>query len=87
MQWNLEVLWLLVFFVFESLNAQPNKEKVDNSKPNVLLINIDDLGWRDLGFMGSEYYETPNIDALAKQGMIFTNGYASSANCAPSRAS
>lgn len=56
-------------------------------KPNIILINVDDMGWRDVGFMGSEYYETPNIDQLSKSGMIFTNGYASSANCAPSRAS
>ncbi|MEO5996498.1 MAG: sulfatase [Chitinophagaceae bacterium] len=55
--------------------------------PNILLINIDDLGWRDLGFMGSQYYETPNIDQLAAEGMIFTNAYSASANCAPSRAS
>lgn len=55
-------------------------------KPNILLINIDDMGWRDVGFMGSEYYETPNIDQLAAKGMIFSNGYASAANCAPSRA-
>ncbi len=55
-------------------------------KPNILLINIDDMGWRDVGFMGSEYYETPNIDALAADGMIFTNAYASASNCAPSRA-
>lgn len=45
------------------------------------------MGWRDVGFMGSEYYHTPNIDALAKMGMHFTNGYAAAANCAPSRAS
>lgn len=55
--------------------------------PNILLINIDDLGWRDLGYMGSRYYETPNIDKLAAEGMIFTNSYAAAANCAPSRAS
>ena len=54
--------------------------------PNVILINVDDMGWKDVGFMGSQYYETPNIDYLAQQGMIFTNGYASAANCAPSRA-
>ena len=54
--------------------------------PNIVLINVDDLGWRDVGFMGSEYYETPNIDALAKEGMIFTDAYAAAANCAPSRA-
>uniref|UniRef100_UPI0032172C11 sulfatase n=1 Tax=uncultured Draconibacterium sp. TaxID=1573823 RepID=UPI0032172C11 len=55
-------------------------------KPNIILINIDDMGWRDVGFMGSEYYETPNIDALAADGMIFTNAYAAASNCAPSRA-
>ena len=45
------------------------------------------MGWRDVGFMGSEYYETPNIDELAADGMIFTNAYAyaAAANCAPSR--
>lgn len=55
-------------------------------KPNILYINIDDLGWADLSINGSKYYETPNIDRLAKEGMIFTNGYSSAANCAPSRA-
>lgn len=45
------------------------------------------MGWKDVGFMGSKYYETPNIDSLSSLGMVFTNGYASSANCAPSRAS
>jgi arylsulfatase A-like enzyme len=55
-------------------------------RPNIILINIDDMGWRDVGFMGSEYYETPHIDALALDGMIFTNAYASASNCAPSRA-
>ena len=57
------------------------------NKPNIVLINVDDLGWRDVGYMGSQYYETPNIDYLASLGMVFTNGYAASANCAPSRAS
>lgn len=56
-------------------------------RPNILLIDIDDLGWRDLGYMGSQYDETPNIDNLATEGMVFTEAYASSANCAPSRAS
>ena len=55
-------------------------------RPNIILINIDDMGWRDVGFMGSEFYETPNIDRLAESGMIFTNAYAAASNCAPSRA-
>lgn len=57
-----------------------------DAKPNIILMNIDDMGWRDVGFMGSEYYETPNLDALAAEGMIFTQAYASASNCAPSRA-
>ena len=60
--------------------------KKEVKAPNILIINVDDLGWKDVGFMGSQYYETPNIDELAGQGMIFTNGYASASNCAPSRA-
>lgn len=55
-------------------------------KPNIVLIFADDLGWKDTGFTGSDFYETPNIDRLAKQGMVFTTAYASAANCAPSRA-
>ncbi|MEM9525597.1 MAG: sulfatase-like hydrolase/transferase, partial [Bacteroidota bacterium] len=59
----------------------------DEGKPNILIINVDDMGWRDVGFMGSEYYETPHLDKLSSLGMRFTNGYAASANCSPSRAS
>ncbi|PWE00544.1 aryl-sulfate sulfohydrolase [Marinilabilia rubra] len=54
--------------------------------PNVVIIHADDLGWKDLGYMGSNFYETPNIDKLASEGLIFTNAYAAAANCAPSRA-
>ena len=55
-------------------------------KPNIVYINIDDLGWTDLACYGSKYYETPNIDRLVSMGMKFTDAYASAANCAPSRA-
>ncbi|WKN32484.1 sulfatase [Porifericola rhodea] len=54
--------------------------------PNIIYINVDDLGWKDLGFMGSSYYETPNLDQLAQQSMRFSQAYAGAANCAPSRA-
>ncbi|MBN2315298.1 MAG: sulfatase [Sedimentisphaerales bacterium] len=54
--------------------------------PNIVFIFIDDMGWRDVGFMGSRYYETPHIDKLAGQGMIFTNAYSNAPNCAPARA-
>jgi arylsulfatase A-like enzyme len=56
-------------------------------KPNFVFILIDDLGWKDLGFMGSQYYETPNIDKLADQGIVFTSAYTNAPNCAPTRAS
>jgi arylsulfatase A-like enzyme len=61
--------------------------KVGRQPPNFVLFYVDDLGWRDAGVLGSHYYETPNVDALAAQGMLFTNAYANAPNCAPSRAS
>ncbi len=57
-----------------------------DEKPNIIFIYIDDLGYADVGYNGADYYETPNIDKLAEQGMIFTNAYANAPNCAPSRA-
>jgi arylsulfatase A-like enzyme len=56
-------------------------------KPNIILILIDDLGWRDLSCYGSTFYETPNLDQLAASGMLFTDAYASSPVCSPTRAS
>ncbi len=55
--------------------------------PNIVFILIDDLGWADVGCFGSTFYETPNVDRLARQGMRFTNGYAASPLCSPTRAS
>ncbi len=52
---------------------------------NVVIIHVDDLGWRDLAFMGSTVYETPHLDALAKSGKYFTDAYSSSPICTPSR--
>jgi arylsulfatase A-like enzyme len=56
-------------------------------QPNVVFILVDDLGARDLTNEGSTFYETPNIDRIAKEGMKFTRGYASCQVCSPSRAS
>ena len=55
--------------------------------PNILFILADDLGWRDLSNEGSTYYESPNIDRIANEGMKFTRGYATCQVCSPSRAS
>lgn len=57
------------------------------SQPNIILFYVDDLGWSDLGYMGSEFYESPVIDSLAEESMVFTSAYANAPNCAPSRAS
>lgn len=54
-------------------------------RPNVVLILADDLGWQEPGFAGSDFNETPHLDRLAKQGMVFTQAYSSAGNCAPSR--
>jgi len=54
---------------------------------NFVFFLIDDLGWADIGCFGSRYHETPNIDALCRRGMKFTNGYAAAPVCSPTRAS
>jgi len=54
--------------------------------PNVILVLMDDMGWRDVGFMGNSFVETPHLDALAGRGIVFTQAYASAPNCAPTRA-
>ena len=60
--------------------------KVDAAVGNVVIIHVDDLGWRDLGCMGSPVYETPHIDALAESGTRYTSAYAAGSLCTPSRA-
>lgn len=73
-------------FVIAIVLVSCNNSVKQDIKPNFVFILIDDMGWKDVGFMGAEYYETPNIDKLAKNGMIFTQAYANAANCAPTRA-
>ncbi len=60
---------------------------MSQTRPNILFILIDDMGWTDLSCCGSEYYETPNIDSLCAEGMRFTDGYAACPVCSPTRAS
>src|SRR5436190_2113872 len=54
--------------------------------PNVVLILADDLGWTDLSCYGSDFYETPHIDQLAREGMKFTQAYSACTVCSPTRA-
>ncbi|MEM1060376.1 MAG: sulfatase [Verrucomicrobiota bacterium] len=56
-------------------------------RPNILFILIDDMGWKDVACTGSEFYETPNLDRLRGEGMLFTDAYAAAPVCSPTRAS
>ena len=53
--------------------------------PNIVLILMDDLGWKDTSVTGSLYYRTPNIDKIARGGMIFNQAYSAAPLCSPSR--
>ena len=55
-------------------------------RPNVVVFVADDLGWRDLGYAGSTFYESPNIDKLAARGTVFTSAYSACTVCSPTRA-
>ena len=54
--------------------------------PNIVLFYVDDMGARDAGYLGSEYYETPVLDGFAAESLVFTQAYSAGPNCAPSRA-
>ena len=75
---------LVVFCSVILITAEAQQKK---SKPNIIVILADDLGWKDLSCYGSTFYETPNLDALAAKGVRFTNGYATSPVCSPTRSS
>lgn len=60
---------------------------IEKTNPNILFILIDDMGWMDLGCQGSSFYETPVLDQLARDGMLFTDAYAACPVCSPTRAS
>ncbi|MEM1067517.1 MAG: sulfatase [Planctomycetota bacterium] len=69
------------------LCVMPNVETHAQQQPNVIFFLVDDLGQRDVGCYGSQFYETPAIDQLAKEGMLFDNAYSTCHVCSPSRAS
>jgi len=79
---------LLTAAVFTSCNTSSAKSNQEiGSKPNIIIITADDLGWADLACYGSDLHETPNLDRLARQGMKFTSAYAAASVCTPTRAS
>ncbi len=72
-------LLLILFFTVSAVAAE--------QKPNIVLVLIDDMGQTDLGCYGSKFYETPNVDKLARDGMRFTQAYSACTVCSPTRAS
>jgi len=64
-----------------------NSAIVAQQQPNVVLIVVDDMGWKDLGVYGSDFHKTPQIDNFAKDGVLFTNAYSACTVSSPTRAS
>ncbi|GAL64798.1 sulfatase-like hydrolase/transferase [Algibacter amylolyticus] len=81
MNFRKRTLGLLFLILFTSINNTFGQDK-----PNIIVILTDDQGWADVGFNGSTDIPTQNLDRLASQGVVFTNGYVSHPYCSPSRA-
>ena len=79
--------YLIFLLVIPLVFVNESYAGIQGTKPNIVIIIADDLGWADVGYNGQKFYETPNIDRLAAEGMKFNQFYPSAANCAPSRAS
>jgi len=80
-------LLILTLCFFTGCGGPENPIHDESGKPNIIYIMADDLGYGDLGSYGQENIRTPNLDRLAEEGMRFTQHYAGSTVCAPSRAS
>ena len=80
------LLAVLLAVCVPSVAQEPGRTS-GRDRPNVVLVYVDDLGWSDVGYHGTTFYETPHLDRLAARGMRFPNAYANAPNCAPSRAS
>ena len=86
-RWKTHVVALVVLLSLSHTGTLHAAEGGRPARPNILFILVDDYGIKDVGIEGSTFYETPNIDALARGGMRFTQGYAACQVCSPSRAS
>ena len=82
----LKTLWSIALIVAPSLGHAGVGLASDSEKPNIIWIVADDLGYNDFSCMGQTHFQTPRVDAMAKNGMKFTQFYAGSTVCAPSRA-
>ena len=84
---KLGLLIASIALFFSCSETSQESQNIESSKPNIVFILVDDMGYHDLGCTGSAYYETPNIDQLASESMQFTQGYATCQVCSPSRVS
>ena len=75
----------LLFILLSLISCSTDEKNKTSDKPNIILIYLDDLGYGDVSAYNSGTLQTPNMDKLANEGIKFTNGYASSATCSPSR--
>lgn len=82
---TLSLLLAGTFFLSCKEEAKDENSTVESNQPNIIYILADDLGYAEVGVYGQEKIETPNIDALAKGGMLFTQHYSSAPVCAPAR--
>lgn len=80
---NIKSYALLLLGLFLA-SCSTEKETINGSRPNIIFILVDDLGYSDVGFNGSTFYETPNIDALANEGLVLDYSYMYP-TCSPSR--
>ncbi len=77
---------LVLFLLWAGPTLAASHQDHGKSKPNIIIILADDLGWNDLSSYGNGYIETPNIDRLVRGGLKFTDAYSAGPTCAPSRA-
>ena len=76
---------LAIILLISVVSCKESSKEEVQKKPNIIIIYVDDLGYGDVGFNGATEIKTPNLDKLANNGVKFTNGYATSATCTPSR--
>jgi len=79
------IVLISIFHTACSTSDNKNRIKENNSNPNIVIIYLDDLGYGDVSAYGTKEIQTPNIDRLARDGVMFTDGHASSSTCTPSR--
>lgn len=76
---------LTLLSVLSACQTASDTKEASSSKPNIIIVNLDDLGYGDVGAYGSTELKTPNFDQLAEGGLRFTSGHSTSATCTPSR--